>query len=75
VVVKLGYSPNQLRLEINDDGEGTTTEALRSTVGHGLIGMRERIDLFGGDFRAGPRPGGGFRVDATIPFDTSSESD
>lgn len=75
VVVKLGYSPTQLRLEINDDGQGTTTEALRSTIGHGLIGMRERVDLFGGDVRVGPRPGGGFRVDATIPFDAPSEPD
>lgn len=36
--------------------------------GHGLIGMRERISLYGGTFRAGPRPAGGFCVEACVPF-------
>lgn len=38
-----------------------------SGVGHGLIGMRERVRAFGGSLDAGPRPAGGFRVSATIP--------
>ena len=37
--------------------------------GHGVAGMRERVALFGGTFAAGARPGGGFEVRATLPYD------
>jgi signal transduction histidine kinase len=37
-------------------------------VGHGLIGMRERVTAFGGDLEVGPCPGGGFRVAARLPL-------
>ncbi len=72
-VVKLTYSPTEVRLEVNDDGQGTTVDALQANVGHGLIGMRERVEMFDGHFHAGPRPGGGFRVTATIPVEPISE--
>lgn len=67
--VKVTYAPHTLRVEIIDDGKGTTIDELRSNIGHGLIGMRERVELFSGTLHAGPRPGGGFRVSATIPLD------
>jgi signal transduction histidine kinase len=35
--------------------------------GHGLVGMRERVALFGGELQAGPHPSGGFSVTATLP--------
>ncbi len=37
--------------------------------GHGLVGMRERVALFGGELRAGPRDEGGFEVVARLPVD------
>ena len=42
--------------------------APRTGAGHGIIGMRERVAVFGGEFAAGPRPGGGFQVRACFPI-------
>ncbi|MCE1180181.1 MAG: sensor histidine kinase [Micrococcales bacterium] len=53
-----------LRVEVRDNGAGATTT---DGLGNGLIGMRERVAQVGGDFHAGPAPGGGWRVQATIP--------
>jgi signal transduction histidine kinase len=41
-------------------------------AGHGIIGMRERVSLSGGEFSAAPRPGGGFVVRARLPLASSS---
>jgi signal transduction histidine kinase len=59
------YGPDELRIEIVDDGRGTPR---RSSQGHGLIGLRERVTSYGGEFTAGPAPDAGFRVVATIPI-------
>jgi signal transduction histidine kinase len=40
--------------------------------GHGIVGMRERVSLFGGDIQVGNRPGGGFTVRATLPLEVPS---
>jgi signal transduction histidine kinase len=48
-------------------GWSTTEDAPFGTGGHGIIGMRERVSLLGGEFSAGPRPGYGFQVSAHIP--------
>jgi signal transduction histidine kinase len=61
VVVR--YLPDRLDLEIRDDGRG----AARTNGGHGLVGMRERVDLLGGQLTTGNRPGGGFAVSARLP--------
>ncbi len=65
--VHVTYLPEAISVEVVDDGAGATTAQLAATTGHGLIGMRERVELYGGRLRVGPRPGGGFRVAATIP--------
>jgi len=70
--VRIKYTDEQLQVEIFDDGRGPklTPRAPGDRVGHGLVGMRERISLYGGTLRTGPRPGGGFRVYAKIPIET-----
>ncbi len=63
VVVR--YAGRELELEIADDGRGSA--AVRD-AGHGLVGMRERVALYGGDFDAGASNGGGFVVRARLPL-------
>jgi signal transduction histidine kinase len=60
---------DQLMLEVADDGRGAASEASKVIGGHGLIGMRERVALFGGRMSSGPRRGGGFFVRTEIPLD------
>jgi signal transduction histidine kinase len=64
VVVR--YEPDAVELEIADDGPEPPEDS-EASAGHGLIGMRERVQLFGGELEAGPRPGGGFLVRARLP--------
>jgi signal transduction histidine kinase len=64
--VQLHFSPNQLELIVVDDGRGDGTRANGS--GHGLIGMRERVALYGGSLASGPGTTGGYEVRATIPL-------
>jgi signal transduction histidine kinase len=68
--VTIRYRDQDVTVEILDDGRGAVTSASDGRVGtgHGLIGMRERIQAFGGDLQTGPRPGGGFRVAARLPL-------
>jgi signal transduction histidine kinase len=67
--VIVGCEEGVLSLEVTDDG-GDTTQPARpgSATGNGMIGMRERVTLWGGTFRAGPLPRRGFRVAARIPL-------
>ncbi|MDP1848563.1 MAG: sensor histidine kinase [Solirubrobacteraceae bacterium] len=64
--VRLRYAPGALELEIVDDGRGAGA-ATGGGSGLGLIGMRERAALHGGQLTAGPVPGGGFAVRVTLP--------
>ncbi len=74
--VGLAYEPQALTLEVVDDGHGRrTATAEHGGVGHGLVGMRERVALFGGTLEAGPRPEGGFRVRAFFPLDAGTDLD
>jgi signal transduction histidine kinase len=64
-IVSVCYRPASVDIEIVDDGVGVP--AVASSSGHGLIGMRERVTFFGGEFSAAPREGGGFAIAATFP--------
>ncbi|MFI0483609.1 sensor histidine kinase [Actinomadura sp. 9N215] len=57
----------RVRIDVTDDGPGV--RVLPGGDGHGLIGMRERVTMYGGDFTAGPRPEGGFAVSAAFPYE------
>ncbi|MFF8234848.1 sensor histidine kinase [Streptomyces caelestis] len=64
--VAIDYGDEELSVEIVDDGRGDTGNG--SAHGFGIIGMRERVGLLGGRLSAGPRPEGGFRVEARLPM-------
>jgi signal transduction histidine kinase len=66
VVVR--YKADALELEISDDGRGVASGSPGADAGRGLIGMRERVALFGGELQTGPAPGGGFLVRACFPL-------
>jgi signal transduction histidine kinase len=60
----VGYAPDALTLSVSDDGRG----AQPADGGHGLVGLRERVALYGGELEAGPAPGGGFALKARLPL-------
>lgn len=66
--VQLDWGAHELLLTVVDDGLGAGAAPTAGT-GHGLTGMRERAALYGGRVKAGPRPGGGFRVEAELPYE------
>jgi signal transduction histidine kinase len=70
--VGLHYHDSAVQVVVTDDGAGTGGAGL-ATGGHGLIGMRERTALLGGQLDAGPAPEGGFTVTATIPYRNEAE--
>jgi signal transduction histidine kinase len=64
--VDVRYGPAQLDVTVRDDGVGATANGAGS--GRGLVGMRERVELFGGRLDAGPRAEGGYAVTARLPL-------
>jgi signal transduction histidine kinase len=62
--VLIGQRDGELSIEVTDRGRG----GCAAGTGYGITGMRERATLLGGDFSAGPRPGGGFRVATRLPL-------
>ena len=72
--VTLRYTADGVTVSVTDDGRGAAAQpapaksAAADSTGHGLDGMRERVELYGGTVTAGPRPGGGYQVTATLPL-------
>jgi signal transduction histidine kinase len=64
--VEVTYGEAELELVVSDDGSGG--EAVVPSGGQGLVGMRERVSLYGGELDAGQRAGGGFEVRARFPL-------
>ena len=64
--VRIAYGVDSLELEIVDDGRGKSTAV--ASGGHGLVGMRERVALYGGRFEADRRATGGFAVRVLLPI-------
>jgi signal transduction histidine kinase len=67
--VAIHYGDDRLEIEILDDGKGDSNG---DSGGQGLIGMRERVGVFGGSLVAGPAPGGGFSVSARFPLGSAT---
>src|SRR4029453_10253215 len=80
--VLVRYGPGDLTVQVDDDGKGVEPAAGRRDAasdrqdrrpGSGIRGMRERVVTLGGELSAGPRPGGGFRVQARLPLEQAEE--
>ena len=62
--VVVHYSNGSVELTVSDDGQGSGSG---DGGGHGLVGMRERVSVYGGELEAGPQAGGGYRLRARLP--------
>ena len=63
--VTVRYLPDELEIEIRDNGQGSSTT---DGLGHGLVGVRERVKIYGGDMSAGTANGGGFVLSTRLPL-------
>jgi signal transduction histidine kinase len=63
--VTVRYSPDELEIEIRDNGQGSATN---DGLGHGLVGVRERVKIYGGEMTAGTATGGGFVLSTRLPL-------
>lgn len=65
--VTVRYAPDEVSIEVRDDGAGAGA-ATNGARGHGLIGIGERVKLYGGEMAAGPANGGGFLLSTRLPL-------
>ena len=73
--VTVGWRADALELHVADRGPGPAPGEPGAAPGQGLIGMRERVALYGGELRTGPRRGGGFEVHVRLPLEASAVPD
>ena len=64
--VTVRYRPDELEIEVRDNGQGSATS---DGLGHGLVGVRERVKIYGGEMSAGTATGGGFVLSTRLPLD------
>jgi signal transduction histidine kinase len=64
--VTFHYESDELRIEVRDNGEGA---AVSDGLGHGLVGIRERVKIYGGEMTSGVAPEGGFVLGARLPLE------
>ena len=69
--ITVSHHAGQVVVEVTDDGLAVSSNGNGNGSGQGILGMRERARALGGSLEAGPRPGGGFRVRATLPLGAS----
>ncbi len=70
--VHVAFESNELVVEVENPLTDGQSAGGSGGAGHGLLGMRERVSLYGGTFEAGPRPDGTFRVSARIPYENEN---
>jgi signal transduction histidine kinase len=73
--VRIEYRAHDLLIDVANEAPASPGTGLGGGNGRGLIGLRERAAIYGGSLDAGPRPGGGWRVRATIPLQEASAAD
>jgi signal transduction histidine kinase len=67
--VHIRYAAEELRIQVSDDGDGASGRGGGDGHGHGLVGVRERVKLYGGEMTAAAANGGGFRLTTSLPLD------
>ena len=67
--VTVRYRPDELEIEVRDNGQGSATS---DGLGHGLVGVRERVKIYGGEMTAGTATGGGFVLSTRLPLSDES---
>lgn len=70
-LVAISYLGDKVEVDISDNGQSSGDIKVITTGGRGLIGMKERVSLFGGELDVGPGVDGGFRVHASLPIEES----
>ena len=68
--VTVRYRPDELEIEVRDNGDGSATS---DGLGHGLIGVKERVKIYGGRMSAGTASGGGFVLSTRLPLDQDEQ--